>query len=188
LAFGTWHLARPLYFLLTFLALHVIILPMTFLRFLMLLSLIVWIGGLIFFPAVAQTAFSALPTKQLAGLVVRQSLLILHWMGIISGVVFLISSLLYNRFNVGSARPLAAGHILIILMLALTLTSQFSLIPRMDALRGSIHGEIDSVPVDNPARAQFDILHLWSTRVEEGALLLGLVLVYLTARSTLRTR
>jgi hypothetical protein len=155
---------------------------MKFLRFLILLSLMVWIGGLIFFPAVAQTAFSVLPTRQLAGLVVGHSLVILHWMGIISGVVFLISSLFYNRFNTGSARPLGAGHILIILMLALTLISQFSIIPRMDTLRASIHGGIDSMPLDNSARAQFDILHVWSARVEEGVLLLGLVLVYLTAR------
>jgi hypothetical protein len=161
---------------------------MTFLRFLMLLSLIVWIGGLIFFPGVAQTAFSVLPTRQLAGLVVGHSLVILHWMGIISGLVFLISSLLYNRFNIGSARPLAAGHVLIILMLALTLISQFSIIPRMDTVHTSIHGEIDAVPVDDPTRVQFDILHVWSTRVEAGVLLLGLVLVYLTARSSLRTR
>jgi len=50
----------------------------------------------------------------------------------------------------------------------------------MDALRASI-GEIDSVPPDNPARMQFDALHVWSTRVEGGVLLLGLVVVYLTA-------
>jgi Domain of unknown function (DUF4149) len=155
---------------------------MTFLRFLMLLSLIVWIGGLIFFPAVAQTAFSVLPTRQLAGLVVGRSLVILHWMGIISGIVFLISSLLYHRFNSGSAQAFGLGHILIILMLTLTVISQFGIIPRMDVLRASIHGEIDSVPLDNPARAQFDVLHAWSTRVEEVVLLLGMVVVYLTAR------
>ena len=39
---------------------------MSFLRFLMLLSLIVWLGGLIFFPVVAQTAFSVLPAQHLA--------------------------------------------------------------------------------------------------------------------------
>jgi len=37
------------------------------------------------------------------------------------------------------------------------------------------------VPPDNPARMQFDALHVWSTRVEGGVLLLGLVVVYLTA-------
>ena len=160
---------------------------MTFLRFIILLSLIVWIGGLIFFPVVAQTAFSVLPTRTLAGLVVGRSLGVLHWMGMISGVVFLISSLLYNRFCSGSLHAFGLGHILIIVMLALTVISQFGIIPRMDVLRTSIHGEIDSVPPDNPARAQFDVLHAWSTRVEEGVLLLGLVLVYVTARGALRT-
>jgi hypothetical protein len=155
---------------------------MTFLRFLMLLSLVAWIGGLIFFPVVAQTAFAVLPARQLAGLVVRHSLGILHWMGFISGVVFLTSSLLYNRFSTGSANAFALRHVLIAAMLSLTLISQFGIVPRMDALRASIPGEIDSVPPDHPARARFDDLHLWSTRVEQGVLLLGLVLVYLIAR------
>jgi Domain of unknown function (DUF4149) len=159
---------------------------MTFLRFLMLLSLIVWIGGLIFFPVVAQTAFTVLPTRQLAGLVVGRSLGVLHWMGMISGVVFLTSSLVYSRFNTGTAHVLATRHILIILMLTLTLISQFGIIPRMDTLRASIHGEIDSVPADNPARARFDALHAWSTRIEEGVLLLGLIVVYLSAKQPLR--
>ncbi len=155
---------------------------MSFLRFLMLLSLIVWIGGLIFFPVVAQTAFSVLPTRHLAGSVVGRSLGILHWMGIISGVVFLGISLLYSRISEGAAHGLAVRNILVCLMLALTLISQFGIVPRMDTLRASI-GEIDSVPADNSARVQFNALHHWSTRVESGVLLLGLVVAYLTARS-----
>ena len=60
----------------------------------MLLALIVWVGGLIFFPVLAGTAFSVLPSPHLAGLVVRRSLIILHWMGIVSGIVFLVTSTL----------------------------------------------------------------------------------------------
>ena len=67
-------------------------------------------------------------------------------------------------------------------MLALTLISQFGIIPRMDALRDSLV-EVRSVPIDNPERIQFDALHVWSTRVEGAVLLLGLLVVYLTARS-----
>lgn len=160
---------------------------MTFLRFLMLLSLVVWIGGLIFFPAVAQTAFSVLPTRQLAAMVVGRSLHILNWMGMISGVVFLVSSLVYNRYSRGAANVFAGRHALIVLMLALTLSVQFGVVPRMDTLRGSIHGEIDSVPLNNPARARFDALHAWSTRLETGVLLLGLALVFLKARRPLRS-
>lgn len=155
---------------------------MSFLRFLMLLSLIVWVGGLIFFPVVAQTAFSVLPTRHLAGSVVGRSLGILHWMGIISAVVFLASSMLLSRFSTGEAHVFAARNLLICVMLLLTLVSQFGIIPRMDAIRASI-GEIDAAPADSPARLQFDALHHWSTRVEGGVLLLGLLVAYLTARS-----
>jgi hypothetical protein len=155
---------------------------MSFLRFLMLLSLIVWLGGLIFFPVVAQTAFSVLPTRHLAASVVGRSLGILHWMGMISGLVFLASSLLYSRWSEGTAHGFAARNLLVCLMLALTLISQFGIIPRMDTLRASM-GEIDSVLADNPARLQFDALHHWSTRVESGVLLLGLLVAYLSSRS-----
>jgi hypothetical protein len=155
---------------------------MSFLRFLMVLSLIVWVGGIVFFPVVAQTAFSVLPTRHLAGLVVARALGILHWMGIVSGIVFLASSLLYSRLSSGSAQVFAARNVLVCLMLALTLISQFGIIPRMDALRTSI-GEIDSIPVDNLVRLQFDALHHWSTRLESGVMLLGLAAAYLVARS-----
>jgi hypothetical protein len=148
----------------------------------MFLSLVVWIGGLIFFPVVAQTAFTVLPTRHLAGSVVGRSLTILHWMAIVSGIIFLISSLLHNRFSTGSMHVFGARHILICLMLLLTLISQFGVIPRMNTLRASLPGEIDSVPADNPARMQFDSLHVWSTKIEQGVLVLGLVLIYLTAQ------
>jgi len=156
---------------------------MSFLRFLMLISLVVWIGGLIFFSlVVAPTAFSVLPTSHLAGSMVGRSLGKLHWLAIFSAVLYLISSLLYSRLTEGTAHVFAARHILLCLMLALTLISQFGIIPRMDALRASL-GEIRAVPVDNPQRIQFDALHLWSTRLEGSVLLLGLVVVYLTGRS-----
>ncbi len=155
---------------------------MSFLRFLMLLSLVCWIGGLIFFAFVlAPTAFTVLPSTHLAGNVVGRALSKLHWIAIFSGVTYLVSSLLYSRFTDGTAHVFAARHVLLCLMLALTLVSQFGIIPRMDTLRASL-GEVRSVPADNPERVQFDALHVWSTRVEGAVLLLGLVVVYLTAQ------
>ena len=154
---------------------------MSFLRYLMLLSLVVWIGGLIFFAFVlAPTAFQVLPNTHLAGNVVGRALGKLHWIAILSGVVFLISSLLYSRLTDGSAHLFAIRHALIFLMLALTLLSQFWIMPRMDTLRASV-GDFATVPLNNPARVQFDALHVWSTRVEGAVLLLGLVVVYLSA-------
>ena len=148
----------------------------------MLLTLVCWIGGLIFFAFVlAPTAFQVLPNTHLAGNVVGRALGKLHWIAIFSGIVYLISSLLYSRLTDGTAHLFAGRHVLICLMLALTLLSQFGIIPRMDTLRASV-GDRASVPIDNPARVQFDALHVWSTRVEGAVLLLGLVVVYVTAQ------
>lgn len=154
---------------------------MSFLRFVMVLSLVVWIGGLIFFAFVlAPTAFTVLPDTHLAGNVVGRALGKLHWIAIFSGIVFLISSLLYSRLTDGTAHAFAVRNVLIVLMLGLTLFSQFWIIPRMDTLRSSV-GDFAKVTLDNPARVQFDALHVWSTRVEGAVLLLGLVAVFLTA-------
>ncbi len=154
---------------------------MSFLRFVMVVSLVVWIGGLIFFAFVlAPTAFQVLPNTHLAGNVVGRALGKLHWIAIISGVVFLLTSLLYSRLTDGTTHIFAMRHVLLCLMLALTLFSQFWIIPRMDTLRAQV-GDFAAVPLNNPDRVQFDALHVWSTRVEGAVLLLGLVAVYLTA-------
>ena len=158
---------------------------MVFLRFLMLLALVVWLGGLIFFAfVVAPTVFSPglLPTRHLAGEIVSRSLGALHWMGIVSGIVFLITSGIYNRITVGSIRPVAARHLLIALMLLLTVISQFAITPKMHALRAEAV-VIDNIPLDSPVRMEFDRLHVWSEKFEEGIFLLGLATLFLTARA-----
>ena len=66
-------------------------------------------------------------------------------------------------------------------MLGLTLISQLGITPKMAKLRTSL-AETDSAPVTDPMRMQFNALHAWSTRLEGGVLLLGLVVVYLTTQ------
>jgi hypothetical protein len=154
---------------------------MTLLRFIILLALAVWIGALIFFPVVAQTSFTVLPSTHLAGLVVRNSLIALHWMGMVAGLIFLICSMIDNRLTVARPRVFALNHILTVVMLALTTISQFWIIPRMDVLRITV-GEISALPESNPLRSQFDSLHVWSTRIEMAVLVLGLIVLYSIAR------
>ena len=155
---------------------------MSIVRFFMLLALVVWIGGIIFFAsAVAPTVFKVLPTRHLAGAVVTRSLGILHWMGITCGIVFLITSML-NRYSLrGAAHPFALHHVLVYVMLALTVISQFVVFFRMAALRNAM-GEIDLVPVSDARRVLFNQLHAWSTRLEFGVLILGLIVLFLVAR------
>jgi hypothetical protein len=147
----------------------------------MLLALTVWLGALIFFPVVAQISFSVLPSAHLAGLVVRNSLIALHWMGMSAGVIFMACSLIENRFACGYFCAFRPTHLLVFLMIILTAVSQFRIIPRMDALRAAA-GEIASLPMRNPLRMQFDSLHAWSTRIEGTVLVLGLIVLYLTVR------
>lgn len=147
----------------------------------MLLALIVWIGGIIFFAFVlAPTLFHVLPTTKLAGDVVNATLSKLHWMGLVSGVIFLSASLLYNWQKHGQLRTLAIAHIFVALMLALTAISQFGITPRMRVLRADLQTTNSSTSLDAP-RAEFDRLHAWSTRLEACVLLLGLGVVISTA-------
>jgi uncharacterized membrane protein len=157
---------------------------MAILRFLMLLSLVVWIGGIVFFAFVlAPTVFSVLPTRQLAGSVVNRALPILHWMGLVSGVVFLITSVAYSYASSGIAQPFSVRHVLVVLMIALTLVSQLGIAHKMGLLRDQM-GEIDLLAATDARRVEFNRLHQWSTRLEGTVLLLGLVVIYLTARSS----
>jgi len=155
---------------------------MSVLRFLMLLALMVWIGGIIFFAAaVAPTVFKVLPTRHLAGAVVTRSLGILHGMGIVCAIVFLLTSM-FNSYSVrGAVHPFAVRHLLVYVMLALTAISQFVISAKMAALRAAM-GEIDLVPVADVRRIAFNQLHAWSTRLESGVLLLGLIVLFLVAR------
>lgn len=103
-------------------------------------------------------------------------------MGIVSGIVFLIISAIYNRMTVGNAWPLATRHLLIGLMLLLTVISQFVISPKMHAIRAEA-GVIDNISLDSPLRMEFDRLHSWSEKFEEAVFLLGLAALFLTARA-----
>ncbi len=155
---------------------------MSFIRYLMLLSLVIWIGGLIFFAFVlAPTVFAVLPTRQLAGNVVNRSLGIMHWMAISCGIVFAVMSIIDSRVVNGVADPFAARNLLIYAMIILTLVGMFGIASRMVVLRQQM-GVIDDVPQEDARRVEFNRLHVWSTRVEGTVLVLGLALLYLTAR------
>jgi hypothetical protein len=148
------------------------------LQFLKILALGTWVGSIIYFSSVvAQGAFAVLSRDQ-AGALVGYTLGGLHWMGVIAAVIFLAASLALARSPKALLRPAALG---VILMLLLTLASQRTVIPRMDALRARM-GSVDATPPSNPARAEFDRLHAISVDLEVAVLVLGLASLFLTAK------
>jgi hypothetical protein len=148
------------------------------------LALGIWLGALIFFGAVlAPLAFTELPRLfgeqgiHAAGLIVGGSLVRLHWIGMLCGLIFL-AAMVPGRAHYRSILP---QSVLVLLMLVLTAYSQFSIIPRMDTARASIGGNVDAVPVDNPGRQIFDSLHETSTHVEGLVLLCAIGAIVATA-------
>jgi uncharacterized membrane protein len=155
---------------------------MSVLRFFMLLSLVIWVGGIIFFSfVVAPTLFSILPSRHLSGLVVSRALMLLHWIGIVCGGVFLICSVFEAYHTLGAPQATAARNVLVFSMLVLTLFSQIVVSTRMGALKAEM-GEIDNIPLTDARRLAFDRLHQWSTGLEVAVLVLGLAAIYVVAR------
>jgi Domain of unknown function (DUF4149) len=148
------------------------------------LALSVWLGALVFFGAVlAPLAFSQLPPLfgaqgvHAAGLIVGGSLVRLHWMGLLCGLIVL-AVLILARAHYRSIIPQA---VLVLVMMALTAYSQFSIIPRMDTARASVGGNVDAVAANNPGRQIFDRLHQTSTHLEGLVLLCGIGALVATA-------
>ena len=156
------------------------------LKLIRLLALVVWVGGLLFFAfVVAPVAFGTLPNSHEAGLVVGASLRALHWIGLCTGLFYLLAAAMGARQRRGWIAPA-----LIALMMTLTAGSQWGILPRMELDRAAAGGEIAAADGNDPARLHFDRLHKLSERVEGSVLLLGLaatvLLVFEKDSETLR--
>jgi hypothetical protein len=148
-----------------------------FLRVVRLLSMVVWVGGLSFFAfVVAPVAFYVLPTAHEAGTVVAGTLSVLHPMGLVCGLLFLIATgVLWMRSP--ARRLLAVEFWLAVAMVIATGYVYRTVVPRMERDRIAAGGDIDAAPPTNPARLDFERLHPLSEKLEGTALFLGLGVV-----------
>lgn len=148
-------------------------------RFLLMFSLGVWVGSIIFFSfVVAPSAFAVLPTSQIAASLVGVTLTDLHRIGIACGVVFLIASFL---LQLRSAKLLRT---LVMVMLVLTALSLFGIMPQMQRIRTQVGGSIEALPTRDAGRAAFDRLHQMSVGLEGVVLLSGIAGIALLSRET----
>ncbi len=156
----------------------------TVLRVTEFLSLSVWLGSVVFLSlAVAPGAFAVLGSREQAGMVVGMALGRLHWIGIICGVVFLVAHALAAK-SLPALTDLAA--LAVVLMLLLTLVSQFVVTPQMVNLRAEMKaqfGSVDATPPGNELRVQFNRFHQYSVWLESGVLLAGVLALALLVRA-----
>src|SRR5579863_810853 len=122
----------------------------TFLRTLLYLALIVWLGAEIFFPVVAAVTFNTLaPDTHTAGLIVGGLLRILHKVGMVSGIVAMAVMALAPTFGVYKQRAVMAPLVLLLAMIAGTAYSQFGIIPAMERDRIASGGAINTLDPAN---------------------------------------
>ena len=143
------------------------------------LCLSLWLGSDAFLSfVVAPGAFQVLASRDQAGAMVGYALYRMHFLGVVCGVVFLISRLLRTRSLSSLAAPAA---LCVALMIVLTVVSQHAVSPRMAVLRTQM-GSIQATAADSPQLAEFSRLHRVSVSLESGVLLAGLLAIFFTAK------
>lgn len=155
-------------------------------RLLQLLTLTIWVGGLIFFAFIlAPVAFHTLPSIREAGLVVGAALRVFDLVSIVCGAVFLLATaLLFRAAPMRLRGRYEMEFILAGIMVVATAYIHWNILPAMESDRRLAGGDITFVEASHPARMHFDKLHVRSERVEGGVLLLGLAVVFLVSRET----
>ena len=96
----------------------------------------------------------------------------------ICGVIFLLTRVLRTKMFASLATPAA---LCVVLMMALTAISQFTVSAKMALLRGQM-GSIQSTAAESQLLTEFARLHQISVSLESGVLLAGLATMYLMAR------
>jgi hypothetical protein len=143
----------------------------TFLRTIEFLCLSLWLGSDVFLSfVVAPGAFRVLAGRDQAGAMVGYSLWWMHMIGVICGVVFLVSRFLRTR---NFSTLVAPATLCVVLMIVLTVVSQHAVSPRMAELRGQM-GSIEATAAGNPLLVEFQKLHRRSVLLESGVLLAGI--------------
>ena len=161
---------------------------MVLLRYLYVVALVLWVGGLITAGAlVAPAVFGVLQAwnasqgRVLAGQVFGEVLLRLTWLSYAMGGIMFITLTLHRLLG---ARPVKYGIRVGImgLMLVMMFVTGFILIPRVDVLQAEVQGPMAALPDSDPRRMEFNRLHGISNILFSITAIGGLALCWWEAR------
>ena len=161
---------------------------MVVLRYLYVVALVLWVGGLVVAGAIVAPsvfgvleAWNATEGRVLAGRVFGEVLLRLTWLSYVMGGVMFVSLTLHRLLG---ARPLRYGVRVGIMaaMLLLMMYTGFYLIPGVAAIQAQVQGPIALLPDADPRRLEFNRLHGWSNVLVSIAAVGGLVLCWWETR------
>jgi uncharacterized membrane protein len=151
------------------------------LRFLYLLSLVAWVGGVIFFSFVgAPSTFQAVPVD-VAGKVVAKIFPRYYLLGFVAGLVALVSFLGLARVSGKWDALRVANVVLLTAMLGAGLYAGTVVRRQANEVRQQIGSFEDLSQARPELRAEFDRLHRLSVVLNGVVLVLGVVVLFLTA-------
>lgn len=141
------------------------------LRYVYILALAVWLGGMLVLGAiVAPTTFQVLQAsapesgRLLAGDLFGVILERFHYLAYGAGAV-LLASLAAMALLGPRPRGLAARMLIVATMLLVALYSGIVVLGEIDAIQQAVGGLPSSLPADDPRRMRFDELHAFSTQL-----------------------
>jgi hypothetical protein len=139
-----------------------------------------WLGASVFFIVVAQSAFTVIPTRDIAGALVSRTLSIVNITGILIGLVLLGLSFLDRKTLYRKA--IWIERALIFILVLACAVGQFVIALWMSYLRGLMGRPIDEVALTDPLRIQFNALHQYSVWVLMVGMVTAFVLFFISAR------
>jgi hypothetical protein len=160
---------------------------MIVLRYLYVVALIVWVGGLVAAGVlVAPALFAVLPAeagvegRALAGAAFGEVLRRVLTVGEGAGAVMLVVMTVLRLLG---PKPLTYGvrAVLLVLMLSLTAYTAHVVLPEAEALRRELPRPAPA-PTDDPRRLRFDALHRLSTQLVVAVTVAGLIVAAWEAR------
>jgi len=161
---------------------------MFLLRYLYVVALVLWVGGLVAAGAlVAPSVFGVLQAwnasegRVLAGQVFGDVLIRVTWLSYAMGAIMFVTLTLHRLLG---ARPVKYGVRvgIMAMMLLLMLATGFWLIPQVNAIQAQVTGPVSALAATDPLRVQFDRLHGISNILYSITALGGLALCFWEAR------
>ena len=139
----------------------------------------IWLGAAVFFIAVAQSAFTVLPTRELAASLVSTVLMILNISGFIIGLILFLAALIARQgFN---PAQVWVERILTLILTIACAVGQFVIGTWLGIVKAGMGKPIDEVPVDDPLRIKFNDLHEYSVWVLFAGMLAALLIFFIIA-------
>ena len=152
---------------------------MKFLSDIRLLLTGLWLGAAVFFIAVAQSAFTVLPTRDAAASLVSTVLSILNISGFIIGLVLFLTALI-KRQGFNPAQVWVERFLTIVLITACGV-GQFVIGTWLGIIKAGMGKPIDEMPVDDPLRVKFNDLHEYSVWVLFAGMIAALLIFFIIA-------